>query len=60
MELEAITPVKTKFIFTFYHRPKNLIGWLMNPIIKLDQRKNRLKALKSIKSYAETGKAIKN
>jgi len=60
MELEAIAPDKTKFIFTFYHRPKNLLGWLMNPMIKMDQRKNRLKALKSIKSYAENGTAIKN
>ena len=60
MELEEFLPDKTKFIFTFYHRPKNLLGWLMNPMIKMDQRKNRLRALKSIKSFSETGKAIKN
>ena len=60
MELEEVTPDKTKFTFTFFHRPKNLLGWLMNPMIRMDQRKNRLKALKSIKSFAETGKAIKN
>ncbi len=51
---------KTRFIFTFYHRTKGFMGWLMNPIIKADQRKNRLKALKSIKQYVETGAALKN
>ena len=60
MELEEVATEKTKFIFTFYHRPKSFLGLLMNPMIKMDQKKNRLKALKSIKSYAETGKAIKN
>ena len=60
MELEKVSSSKTRFIFTFYHRPKSLLGWIMNPMIKIDQKKNRLKALKSIKSYAETGKAIKN
>ena len=51
---------KTKFIFTFYHRAKNILGWLMNPMIKADQKKNRLKALESIKSYVEKGIALKN
>ena len=51
---------KTKFIFTFYHRTKNILGWLMNPMIKADQKKNRLKALESIKSYVEKGIALKN
>ena len=60
MELEQVTNDKTKFIFTFYHRPINLMGRIMNPMIKMDQKKNRLKALNSIKSYVETGKAIKN
>ena len=60
MELEELAADKTKFIFTFYHRPINFMGWVMNPIIKMDQKKNRLKALESIKSYVETGKALKN
>ena len=60
MALESITNEKTKFIFTFYHRPKRVLGWLMNPMIKADQKKNRLKALQSIKSYVETGVALKN
>ena len=56
----VVAAEKTKFIFTFYHRPKSFLGWLMNPMIKMDQKKNRLKALESIKSYAENGTAIKN
>jgi hypothetical protein len=60
MELHEINKDKTEFIFTFFHRPINFFGWVMNPMIKMDQKKNRLKALKSLKSFAETGKAIKN
>jgi len=51
---------KTRFIFTFYHRTKGFMGWLMNPMIKIDQKKNRNAAMKSIKSYAEGGAATKN
>jgi hypothetical protein len=60
MEIEALDQSSTRFTFTFYHRPKNTFGWLMNPLIRKDQKKNRLKALQSIKSYVETGKPIKN
>ena len=60
MELRPVSQEQTEFVFTFYHRPKNVLGWLMNPMIKADQKKNRLKALDSIKSYIETGQAIKN
>ena len=60
MEVLEINEQTSKFIFTFYHRPKNFLGWVMNPLIKKDQKKNRLKALKSLKSYVEKGKAIKN
>ena len=51
---------KARFIVTFYHRTKGFMGWLMNPMIKMDQKKNRLKMLQSIKQYAESGTAIKN
>lgn len=51
---------KTRFIFTFYHRTKGFMGWLMNPMIKIDQKKNRTKAMQSLKSYVENGTAIKN
>ena len=60
MEILSEGTDKTKFIFTFYHRTKNLLGWLMNPMIKADQKKSRLKALESIKSYVEKGIALKN
>ena len=60
MEIVPEGSDKTKFIFTFYHRTKNILGWLMNPIIKADQKKSRLKALESIKSYVEKGIALKN
>jgi len=60
MELLEINKDKTEFIFTFFHRPINFLGWFMNPMIRMDQKKNRLKALQSIKSYVETGKALKN
>jgi len=36
------------------------MGRVMNPLIRSDQRKNRRKALQSIKQFAETGEAIKN
>ena len=60
MELEPVEDGRTQFTFTFYHRPKNLLGRVMNPIIRGDQRKNRLKALESIKQFVETGNAVKN
>ena len=60
MEILPEGSEKTKFIFTFYHRTKTILGWLMNPMIKADQKKNRLKALESIKSYVEKGIALKN
>ncbi len=53
MEVVSEGTDKTKFIFTFYHRTKGFLGWLMNPMIKMDQRKNRSKALAAIKQYAE-------
>ena len=60
MEVVPEGEKKARFIFTFYHRTKGLMGWLMNPMIKMDQKKNRRVALRSIKSYAEGGAAIKN
>ena len=60
MEVVSVGTDKTRFIFTFLHRTKGFMGWLMNPMIKMDQKKNRRAALKSIKSYAEGGAAIKN
>ncbi len=60
MEVVAEGADKTRFIFTFHHRTKGFMGWLLNPMIKMDYKKNRNAALKSIKSYAEGGAPIKN
>ena len=60
MEIVPEGKDKTRFIFTFYHRSKGLMGWLMNPMIKMDQKKNRMSALRSIKNYAEGRAPIKN
>ena len=60
MAVEPINATTCRFDFTFYHRPKNLMGRIMNPLVKADQKKNRKKALLSIKSFVETGKSIKN
>lgn len=59
MELKEVSANKTKFIFTFYHRPKSFLGWIMNPMIKMDQKKNRLKALKSIRALLKLEKQLK-
>ena len=53
MEVIAENGNRTRFIFTFYHRTNGVMGWLMNPMIKYQQKKNRLLALKSVKEYAE-------
>ncbi len=45
MGLEETASNKTKFIFTLYHCPKRFLGWQMNPVIKMNQNKNRLKVL---------------
>jgi Polyketide cyclase / dehydrase and lipid transport len=54
LELEAVEPNKTRVIFSFFHRPKGIVGHIMNRLIILrQQRRNRLAALKSLKDYAE-------
>lgn len=53
MEVLPAGKNKTRFIFSFYHRTKGFSGWLMNPVIKMQQKRNRNAALKSLKQYAE-------
>lgn len=53
MEVVPEGTYKSRFIFTFYHRTKGVLGWLMNPLIRMDYKKNRTAALRSIKQYAE-------
>lgn len=54
LELEAVGPNKTRVIFSFFHRPKGVVGHIMNRLVILrQQRWNRLAALASLKQYAE-------
>lgn len=40
--------------FVFYHKTKGFMGWLMNPMIKSNQKKQRHAALLSLKEYCES------
>ncbi len=54
LEIGSVGQNKTRVIFTFFHKPKGIIGHLMNRLIILrQQRRNRLAALASLKQYAE-------
>ena len=54
LEIESVGPNKTRVIFSFFHRPKGIVGQIMNRLVILrQQRRNRLAALVSLKQYAE-------
>jgi hypothetical protein len=53
LELDATEDQATRVTFSFFHDPKGLKGLVMNPVIKLQQRRNRLAALRSLKRHAE-------
>jgi hypothetical protein len=56
MQLEPLGPGRTRLTWSFFHQPRGVIGRVMNRLVILrQQRTNRLKALASIKAYAETG-----
>lgn len=53
----AITKVdgeQTTVEFIFYHKTKGFMGWLLNPMIKSQQKKQRHGALLSLKKYCES------
>lgn len=55
LEIESVGSGKTRVIFSFYHRPKGVLGHILNRLIVLrQQRRNRLLALDSLKAYAES------
>jgi|GEM_PF-2113404 len=54
MELEPLGASRTRFVFTFFQRPHGLLGWLMNPLIRLQQGRNRRAALVAVKAFAES------
>lgn len=53
LDLDPVGDQKTRVTFSFFHDPKGFKGLVMNPVIKLQQRRNRLAALRSLKRYAE-------
>ena len=53
LELDPTRGEATRVIFSFFHDPKGFKGRMMNPLIKLQQRRNRLAALRSLKRRAE-------
>ncbi len=53
-ELEALNQESTRVTWRFFHRPRGLMGTLMNRLFILpQQRRNRLGALRALKEYAE-------
>ncbi len=53
LELDPKGDQTTRVIFSFFHDPKGLKGRILNPLIKRQQRRNRLAALASLKRRAE-------
>jgi hypothetical protein len=53
MELEATPDGHTQLTWTFFHQPHGILGRLLNPTILRQQRSNRVRALRSLKAYAE-------
>lgn len=52
LELEALAANETRVVFTFFHDARGM-GRLLNPLTKIQQRRNRLAALRSLKARAE-------
>lgn len=54
IELESAGADSTRVIWSFFHRPKGLLGHLLNRLVILrQQRRNRLTALAALKHHAE-------
>ena len=53
LELDPKGDQATRVIFSFFHDPRGFRGRIMNPLIRLQQRRNRLAALESLKGRAE-------
>lgn len=53
LELDSTQDQATRVTFSFFHDPRGFRGRVMNPLIKLQQRRNRLAALSSLKRCAE-------
>jgi hypothetical protein len=56
MVLEPVDSGRTRLTWSFFHQPRGAVARVMNRLVILrQQRTNRLRALASFKSYAETG-----
>lgn len=56
MELEPAGPGQTRLVWSFFHQPRGILGRIMHrPVILRQQRRNRRRALASLKAYAEHG-----
>jgi uncharacterized protein YndB with AHSA1/START domain len=56
MEIEPAGPGQTRLVWSFFHRPHSILGRILHrPVILRQQRSNRLRALASLKAYAEHG-----
>lgn len=56
MELDPIDEVRTRLTWSFFHQPRGILGRVMNRLVILrQQRNNRLAALESFRTFAETG-----
>jgi uncharacterized protein YndB with AHSA1/START domain len=53
LELLPLGNGRTRVVFCFFHDPRGARGRLLNPLIKGQQRRNRLAALASLKRRAE-------
>ena len=60
LELDPTEDQATRVRFSFFHDPRGLKGRVMNPLIKLQQRRNRLAALRSLKRCAEGRHLLKS
>ena len=53
MEIESDSPNNTILTFTFYQNPKGFFGWLMHPMVKMNQKKGNKEGMESLKKYIE-------
>lgn len=53
LELDPSEGAATRVTFSFFHDTRGLKGRIMNPMVRLQQRRARLVALRSLKRYAE-------
>lgn len=57
MEIEPAGPNQTRVTWSFFHQSRGLLGAVMNrAVILRQQRANRLRALASLKAFAEEGR----